>query len=157
MSFGYSAGDFLAVGQLAWAVYKSCRDASESFNNISIEVLSLHAVLKEVEEILSEQSLSASKKASLATITNGCRKVLQDLQALVWKYESLGSKSKRTWDRLRWGSNDIAELRARLTSNLTLLTVFMRHMTPFLSFQIFTSRCTSDNMTAPYKWPSKRS
>ena len=25
MSFGFSIGDFFAVGQLAWSVYKSCK------------------------------------------------------------------------------------------------------------------------------------
>jgi len=77
MSFGYSVGDFITVGQLAWTVYKSRRDAPESFNNISIEVLSLHALLKEVEETISDHPLPESK-ASLATITSGCQDVLQD-------------------------------------------------------------------------------
>jgi hypothetical protein len=127
MSFGYSVGDFIAVGQLAWSVYKSCRDAPGSFKNISLEVLSLHAVIKEAEETLSEQPFPTSKQEGLATVTTGCKAVLRDLQALVEKYESLGSQSKRTWDRLKWGSNDIAELRARLTSTTVLLTAFMRY------------------------------
>lgn len=126
MSFGYCVGDFVAVTQLAWTVYKSCRDAPESFNNISTGMPSLHAVLKEVEEIISEKPLSETRKQRLATISHSCNCVLEDLQALVKKYESLGSQSKRIWDRMRWGSNDIAELRARLTSNTVLLTAFMR-------------------------------
>ena len=127
MSFGYSVGDFIALGQLAWQVYKSCKDAPGSFRNISSEVLSLHAVLKEIEETLSSYALPESKKASLGTIRSGCQDVLGDLQSLVNKYESLGSQTKRTWDRLRWHSNDIAELRARLTSNTLLLTAFIRY------------------------------
>ena len=99
MSFGFSVGDFITVGQLAWNVYKSCQDAPESFSNISIEVLSLHAVLKSAEESLADQVLSESRQASLETISTGCRKTLQDLQALVGKYESLGTKTKRTFDR----------------------------------------------------------
>jgi hypothetical protein len=127
MSFGYSVGDFIALGQLAWQVYKSCKDAPGSFKNISSEVLSLHAVMKEVEETLSSCTLPQSKQASLVTITNGCKDALQDLQSLVDRYESLGLQTKRTWDRLRWHSNDIAELRARLTSNTVLLTAFLRY------------------------------
>lgn len=94
---------------------------------MSLEVLSLHAVLKEVEETLSDYPLSQSKQASLEAITNGCQNVLQDLQSLVDRYRSLGSQTKRSWDRLRWHSNDIAELRARLTSNTVLLTAFIRY------------------------------
>ena len=52
--------------------------------------------------------------------------MLKDLQALVLKYEGLGTQSKRTWDRLKWGSKDITELRSRLTSNTVLLTAFIR-------------------------------
>jgi hypothetical protein len=127
MSFGYGVGDFVLLGQLAWQAYKSCKDAPESFKNISTEVLSLHVVLKEVEESLSSYSLPQSKQASLGSIASGCQDVLRDLQSLVDKYKSLGSQTKRTWDRLRWHSNDIAELRARLTSNIMLLTAFLRY------------------------------
>jgi hypothetical protein len=123
---------FLAVGTLAWNVYKACRDAPESFRNISAEVLSLHAVLKEVEEALSDHQLTQSRQASLATITEGCQKILYDLQAVVNKYESLETQSKRTWDRLKWGSNDIAEIRARLTSNTSILTAFTRQVSQVL-------------------------
>jgi hypothetical protein len=44
------------------------------------------------------------------------------------KYESLGSKSKVTWGRVNYGVNDIAGLRARLTSNAMLLTAVLRHV-----------------------------
>lgn len=126
MSFGFSVGDFIAVGKLALAVYRSCRDAPESFSNISMEVLSLHAVLTEVGELIANQEMLPTKQNSLAVITQGCDSVLKDLQALVLKYEGFGSQSKRTWDRLKWGTKDIAELRSRLISNTLLLTAFMR-------------------------------
>ncbi|CZT00757.1 related to L-2,4-diaminobutyrate decarboxylase [Rhynchosporium agropyri] len=125
MSFGFGVGDFLAVGKLAWAVYKSCKDAPESFNNMSTEVLLLHAVLKEVEEALADEPLTESKKLSLATIGSGCHSVLSDSQILLTKYESMGTQSRRTWDQMKWGSNDVTGLRARLTSNTILLTTFL--------------------------------
>lgn len=126
MSFGFSIGDFIALGQLAWKVYRSCKDAPECFKNISQEVLSLHAVLREVEENISAQTLPVTRQSNLKTIGDGCRNVLEDLQSLVDKYESLGTQSKRTWDRMKWGHEDIAELRSRLTSNTVLLTAFIR-------------------------------
>ena len=57
--------------------------------------------------------------------------MLSDLQALVDKYESLGTQSKRTWDRMKWGAEDIVEIRSRLISNTTMLTAYIR-WTPFL-------------------------
>ncbi|KAH0537212.1 hypothetical protein FGG08_005991, partial [Glutinoglossum americanum] len=109
MSFGYSVGDIVLLGQLAWKAYKSCKDAPESFKNISHEVLSLHALLKEIEENLSAQTLSLTRQARLKTIGDGCYNVLEELQSLIDKYKSLGTQSKRTWDRMKWGSTDIAD------------------------------------------------
>ena len=54
-----------------------------------------------------------------------CDKVLGDLQSLVDKYERLGTQSKRTWDRIKWGNEDVAEIRARLTSTIALLTAYI--------------------------------
>jgi hypothetical protein len=100
MSFDVGAGTLVSVVSLAWKTWKACKAAPGSFGNISGEVLSLHAVLKEAEETLSGQSLSSSRQERLETITSGCNSVLDDLQVLITKYESLGSQNKRTWDRL---------------------------------------------------------
>ena len=126
MSFGYAVGDFIAVGTLAWNVYKSCKEAPESFGNISFEVLSLHAVLKEAEETVFAQHLSPTQQERLKAVGDGCQHVLKDLDDLCQKYQSLGTQSKRTWDRMKWGTEDIAELRARLTSNSVLLATWIR-------------------------------
>lgn len=126
MSFGYSIGDFAALGQLAWKIYKSCKDAPESFKNISQEVSSLHLVLKELEETFLDTNLSTAQQSRLETIGDGCRGVLEDLQYSLNRYNSLGTKSKRTWDRLGWGSKDIADLRFRLISNTGLMTAFVK-------------------------------
>ena len=119
-------GDFAALGQIAWKIYKACKDAPESFKNVSQEVLSLHAVRKEVEETYSDAILSAAQQSRLEIVGDGCRAVLEDLQSIIDKYNSLGTKTKRTWDRLRWGSKDIAELRSRLISNTVMLTTFVK-------------------------------
>lgn len=75
MSFGFSVGDFAVLGQLTWQIYKACRDAPESFKNISQEVSSLHLLLKELEESHSDDAaLSAAQRSHLETIGNGCRR-----------------------------------------------------------------------------------
>lgn len=85
----------------------------------------MHAVLKEGEEIFFVHPLPTARAERLNTIKEGCEKVLVDLQSLVEKYESLGTQSKRTWDRMGWGNEDVADIRARLTSNISLLTAFI--------------------------------
>ena len=128
MSFGCSVGHFIALGTLAWKVYKSCKGAPEAFKDISLEVLSLHAVLKEAEETVFAQALSPERQQRLKAVGDGCYQVLTDLDKLCKKYQSLGAQSKRTWDRMRWGSEDVVVLRARLISNTGLLTAWIRYL-----------------------------
>ena len=125
MSFGYSIGDIAAVGQLAWTVHKSCKNAQGIFKNVTQETLSLHALFLEVGENLSAQTLSSMRQARLKTIGDRCRNVLEELQSLVDKSQSLETENKRTWNR--WGYDDIVELRSRLSSNALLLKAFMRY------------------------------
>ncbi|KAL8838029.1 MAG: hypothetical protein Q9170_002310 [Blastenia crenularia] len=67
MNCGYSIGHFLTLGQLAWSVYKSCKEAPTSFSNVSDEVLSLHAVINEFEENITNSALPSSQLQSLET------------------------------------------------------------------------------------------
>jgi hypothetical protein len=126
MSLGYGVGDFIAIGTLAWKIYKCCKEAPGSFGNISSEVLSLHAVLKEAEETVFAQALSPKRRERLKAVGDGCLRVLNDLDTLFQKYHSLGTQGRRTWDRMRWGSEDLVELRLRLISNTGLLTAWIR-------------------------------
>jgi len=98
----------------------------DSFQKIHLDVLSLHAVLKEAEETLFQPPLQPQRQTRLKTISDGCNTVLTGLEKLVARYESLGTQSKRTWERMRWGSEDIVEIRARLISNVTMLTASIR-------------------------------
>ena len=126
MSFGYGASDVLAVGKLAYVVFKSCKDAPGSFRNVSAEVASMHTVLKEVEESVAAQSLSPERQARLKPSIDCCKDVLEELQKLIDKYQSLGTQSKRTWDRMGFGLKDIESIRLRLLSSVVLLNTFLR-------------------------------
>lgn len=85
----------------------------------------MHGLLKETEETVLARSLPPASQARLTIILSGCTGVLTDLKALVDKYEARG-KYIWTLDRVMSGKEDIAELRARLTSNTVLLTGFLR-------------------------------
>ena len=129
MSFGFSVGDFVAVGAFAWRVYRLCRESSDDFKDLSAEVASLHIVLKEIEEHLSERNLSAEQKTQLSELGKNCHDVLENLTALLDKYESLGTQAQRAWDRMRWGLEDIIAVRSRLVNNTALLTAFNTALT----------------------------
>ncbi|KUJ06884.1 uncharacterized protein LY89DRAFT_602667, partial [Mollisia scopiformis] len=78
---GYGVGDFIAVGQLAWKVYKACKGAPGEFQELSRELSSLHIILAELEDdaktptsLLNRRG--ASRKAELDARIEG---VLDDL------------------------------------------------------------------------------
>ncbi len=125
--YGFGISDFTAVGTLAWQVFKAAKNAPDSFQAIHVEVFSLYAVLKEAEEIIFQSPLRAERQMRVKTVLNGCASVLSDLQRLVSKYESLGLRSKCTWDRIRWGSEEVTELRTRLISNVAMLVAVIRY------------------------------
>ncbi|KFX92266.1 hypothetical protein V490_05496 [Pseudogymnoascus sp. VKM F-3557] len=125
MSFGVGIGDIILLGTLTWKLYKNCKESSAEFNRISSEVASLHVVIKETEEYVTEtQGLSPSRDARLTILIDGCKEVLLELEALLNNYESLGTQAQRSWDRVRWGLEELADVRSRIISNTSLLTAF---------------------------------
>ena len=122
MSFGFSVGDFCTVTTLAWQIYKACKDSSDDFKNLSNEVASLHIVLKESFEHLQEEDLDLERQKSLVGIGQGCEDVLKDIESRLDKYESLGTQSQRTWDRMQFGLEDTSKLKDRLLRSTTMLS-----------------------------------
>ena len=39
MSFGFGIGDFVAVGNLAWTFYRSCKGLTQEFQEVCREAL----------------------------------------------------------------------------------------------------------------------
>ncbi|KFY14625.1 hypothetical protein V492_02509 [Pseudogymnoascus sp. VKM F-4246] len=125
MSFGVGIGDIILLGTLTWKLYKNCKESSAEFNRISSEVASLHVVIKETEEYVAEtEGLSPSRDARLTILIDGCKEVLAELERLLNNYESLGTQAQRSWDRVRWGLEELADVRSRIISNTSLLTAF---------------------------------
>ncbi|KAL1882942.1 hypothetical protein Daus18300_000580 [Diaporthe australafricana] len=139
MSFGFGVGDFLAVIQLATKLRKNFSDAPEQFEVISDEVKSLAILLSDVAvyEESAVHKLDPSQAENLKTVVNGSTRVLQDLEELLSRYETLnpgyGSsgryRPKRLWERLTFDSKDVVDLRSRLTSNITMLHACLRNLT----------------------------
>lgn len=102
------------------------RDAPEDFRVVSTEVASLQLVLKEVQDAVHDREMSLAKQQDLKQLVAvaACAGVLQELEELLTKYKSLGTHSKRTWDRLRWSKDHVESIRLRVISNSSLLTSF---------------------------------
>ena len=96
------------------------------FETISMELESLLCVLDEAAETQLSHPLTAQRAARLNTILAGFSSVLRDLQYVVGEYQSLGTNDRSAWDQLRFGNEDIAEIRSRLVMNMSFLTTFRR-------------------------------
>jgi hypothetical protein len=126
MAVDYGVGDFITIITLVQSVYTSYKDSPDSFGNIASGVSSLRAVLQEAQEIVSTEPLSPTRRRRLHAVLSGCHLVLQDLQELFEKYEESETEGTGKWDRMRGESENIAELRTRLTSNALQLTAWIR-------------------------------
>jgi len=121
-----AVGDFLGVAKLAWTVYNGYKDAPGDFRNLSNEINSLHNIVN--SDILTAKNLTSEEHEKLGDILQECTNVLKDLDNLLTKYKRLGSpegSSLRALERAERGQEDIVELKARLTSNTTLLNTFV--------------------------------
>jgi hypothetical protein len=99
-------------------------------NILPFKVIALHTAIKELEdEIENPDSIlnrtGAGKKSELGLLVRNCMGVLQQLNKLLIKYKSLGTGSKKAWDRLRWGTENLSDIREKLIAHTSSLTLFL--------------------------------
>lgn len=126
MSFGFGPSDIINITVLAWNVYKACRDSSDEFQRVAKEVKILHVTLKETEELLEEYhfDLTPSRRERLELIRESCSENLNELQALIQKYDRLATPSQRVWDQMRFGLQDVSEIKQNIVATYTKLDAF---------------------------------
>ena len=95
---------------------------------LALIVISLHTVLKQLDdEFENPDSIlnrtGASKSKELGLLAQSCNGALQQLNKLLIKYKSLGTKSKRAWDLLRWVTENLTEIREKIISHTSSLTL----------------------------------
>ena len=132
MSLGYSVGDVIAISQLAIKVYTAYKDAPDIYGHIADEVAGLQVLIDKVEQHFKSAAISSNDRHNGQKVLKGCQSILEDLSSLIEKYKSLASTNKRlVFKRVKLGMEDIATLRARLISNTTLLSSFIRRFDIF--------------------------
>ena len=154
MSFGFGVGDFLAVGKLVWSVYSAYKEAPEQFRNFSQFILSLHIVIRKVEDQLgisssdetgsgtrsqppAVASLSTRDKNDLKILYDGLQTIMKELNDLLSKYRKLES-GRNPIGRFRWGQEALVGFRDKIQSHITLLTAFNATLAKYVHDFIFT-------------------
>lgn len=98
------------------------RDCSGEYKSLTTEARSLSNLLEDVQDKYSK--IPANKRQQLADAYEPCVEVLEELDKLLLHYNSLDTKSKRAWDRLKWDPDRSRVLRERLASSVALLNAF---------------------------------
>jgi hypothetical protein len=113
MSFGFGIGDILAVGKLAWTLYRECysvaRGAPQEFQVLTGEIATLSNSLKilqeEVEDPNSLLVLAGEDRVKMVNeMVARIHVTLKELQQVAKRYGILqtGSRGKKVWARIKW-------------------------------------------------------
>ena len=133
MSFGWGVGDILAISGLAAKVYTAYKDAPNDYKHISDEVKSLQIIIDKAERHFKSTTLDNKSQQEGQQVLKGCQNVLEDLNSLIKEYNTLASSNtNQVLKRVMLGTEDIATLRARLTSNTGLLNSLSKGLTYLL-------------------------
>lgn len=103
-------------------VYKNCRDCPGEYKALTSEARNLTNILTDISDKL--DMIPNNKKPQLQDAYDTCVDVLQELDKILLHYNSLDTRSKRAWDRLKWDSEKSRTLREKLTSSVVLLSNF---------------------------------
>lgn len=125
--FGWGGGDIIALSRLVVEKYKAYKDAPDDYRHISDEVNSLQIIINKAVRHFESTTLSNNSRQEGQEILKGCQNVLEDLNSLIEKYDSLAcANTGQVLQRIKLSSEDITTLRLRLISNTTLLNGFIQ-------------------------------
>ncbi|KAK9787176.1 putative Chaperone DnaJ C-terminal domain-containing protein [Seiridium cardinale] len=132
-SFGWSAGDVIAIATLAWKVYKACESAGEEYQSLAVDVRAMQALLQDVGNELQEprsviHKAGKSKRQQLLNLLDDCNTELRDLERYILQYKSLKSAKPRLRDRLRFGIKPVSQIRLKLSQHTDGLNLFLTHI-----------------------------
>lgn len=131
MSFGFSVGDFLAVGKLTLYLCRAYKGAPAEFDEIKRELSSFYIVTQDLEDQAGQETSllnrrGAIRKEELDALLNNLMGTLGELQALHQKYGSMGGSF---WKRVQLGDKDLNALRTKLMTHIALINSFMASLT----------------------------
>jgi hypothetical protein len=90
-------------------------------------------VSRVTEEQISKSSPNDPQHRELNDVLIGCHGVLGDLERLKTHYEEVGFQTQATWERMEWGVEELAEIRARFSSYIQVLNLLNTNKDPLES------------------------
>ena len=136
MSFGWSASDIATLVELAAKTINNSRKASGEYDELTREVTALHVALRRLQkEADGRDSMLGRSEDELAPIANGCRRILDDLDNILVKYNGLSQKERtvsKLWLKVKFGNGrivEVADLRAKITYYTSALGLYVNMVT----------------------------
>jgi hypothetical protein len=148
MSFGLSVGDFIAIGSLALRLYVNYHEGPLEFQEVLRELLSLHTTLEELRnDVVNPSSAlsrcSSSKQQNLGKLVSHCAEALRELDKIRDKYRKLEERAKKfSWQRVKFGKENIDKVRRRLALHLQGLTLFLATVSQYVAASSDTNETT---------------
>jgi len=123
MDFGI--GQIVSACTLCYQIYDRCSASRGEFKSLSIQALGLHDILKTIENVWRQGSLNEEQYISLRERVVPLLELLQTINSRLSQYNSLGTKSPKLSDKIRWAMGGGAgEMRNEMNSQLQGLIAF---------------------------------
>ncbi|KAJ5917049.1 hypothetical protein N7504_001064 [Penicillium tannophilum] len=106
---------------LARSLHRSLFIAPETFKQVQRELSDLIVILDTTEQNSTEFQLTSPHFSILQTNLQECRDALLELQRMKDHFDSVGSATQVTWDRIGWHENELAAIRGRIESHVRAL------------------------------------
>jgi hypothetical protein len=129
MSFGFSIGDVVALGQLVANAYKGWKSACGNYATVTDDLAKLDTIMERVEaEARSPTSIFASSTDDLRgweSLSQGCHTTVTELHRILTKYKSLSTSRKSNWERIRMGTENMDKLARDLTKKTASMGAYL--------------------------------
>lgn len=115
MSFGFGVGDFLAVSELAWNLYRYCyvvaRGAPQDFQLLLQEITALSQSIQLLQEEAKDPNSTLVRSGEdrvrmVKEMMVRVEETLKELEKYAKKYAKLGDttrgKRKQLWEKFKW-------------------------------------------------------
>jgi hypothetical protein len=117
------------VKPLARSLHRSLFTSSDQFKPVQNELASLMGVLESIMTDSASFQVDCNQEPALCRLSQDCHEILNDLQVLNYRFESLPTQTQLTWDRMEWDTEELSGIRARLMTTVSSLnTVYSRQI-----------------------------
>ena len=136
MSFGFSISDAIVLTQLVSRVVENSRKACGAYDELTSELKSLRLVLRRLKDEVARAESPVNRpddscQKELQYLVAGCQKVLEVLEKILLKYNSLNQEERsvrKLWQRIRFGNGEVqslTELRTNLVYYTSAISLFL--------------------------------